>query len=457
MSKKVLNSTIGAAIATGLALATPAPAVASDLGKALIGGIILCGMTNCANQNKTRRSSGGGGSRPAPRVNETVRTDQQALNYFGYNVGTADGVSGQKTRNGISQYQSYMGYPVTGRLDDAQRANLHNAYAWAQSGRGAAYAGINGPELLRAYGSEARGGNYCQETGRCQYYGNNHGNNYANNQGTYGNGNMPNIYDANTPNAVPPTNRVVTPVSAPTTQAPNLPSFGAVEDAGASKSMAGFCQNVGFLTSANGGRISDPGAISDPSHALDEQFCGARDYAIAATEQKVSSAGISDAQLDEACGQVVALMEQQIGALDTQSPDDVTISAGQLAQSAGWQKDVMLQTGEICLGYGYRTDDAHMVLASSMLLVGAGSTPYSEVFGHHKRLGFGTSSDLDRANAWYGNTFAALEQGATPAFLPAQSAQRVTIMRAALGSGAAASTADAGAAPSLPAFNLNKN
>ncbi|OOZ13581.1 hypothetical protein BOW35_10230 [Solemya velum gill symbiont] len=39
---------------------------------------------------------------------------QNALNYFGFPAGSADGVLGPSSRNAISQYQVYMGFPATG-------------------------------------------------------------------------------------------------------------------------------------------------------------------------------------------------------------------------------------------------------------------------------------------------------------------------------------------------------
>ena len=42
------------------------------------------------------------------------RQVQSALNYFGFPVGTPDGVLGSRSREAIAGYQAYLMYPATG-------------------------------------------------------------------------------------------------------------------------------------------------------------------------------------------------------------------------------------------------------------------------------------------------------------------------------------------------------
>ena len=95
-----------------------------------------------------------------------------------------------------------------------------------------------------------------------------------------------------------------------------------------------------------------------------------------------------------------------------------------------------------------------------MLLVGAGEHAYAEVFGHHLRNGFGTPVDPQAATGWYNAGLAALDAGATPAFLPSQSTQRAAVIRAALSGQSASIQPITGATDAgfvLPDFGSNGN
>ncbi|WP_196774378.1 peptidoglycan-binding domain-containing protein [Rhodovulum sp. MB263] len=453
---------------SGLALTLPAERLhADDLGKVIVGGAILCAVTGCL---KGRSQSGNQHRTARPAGNPTVRADQQALNYFGYDAGGADGVTGKRTRSAISRYQGYMGYPVTGQLDTYQRQTLVGAYNWAQSGGNATYPGIQGQELLRAYASHSRGGNYCQETGRCMGGGYPAPNNYGGTPGYPGGNGLPpqtgygatgNMPAPAYPQPMPPLNAAPLPTQVMTTGGA-LAGF-ELPDSSGNRSITDHCQTVKMVSSANGGPVRSPASIVNPTQALDEQFCSASTYAVSSTERMLSGAQVTDEQLTQNCGQVVDFMAAETDALGTRPAADLLATAQQKIRQAApdGNTQVLVQTGEVCLGYGYRTDEADVVLAASMLLVGAGARPYAELLGHHLRDGLGVQADAERARKWYETAFSSLDDGAAPVFLPSQSAQRVEIMRAALAGGApapvltGASSAGAAPAPSaLPSFNI---
>lgn len=50
------------------------------------------------------------------RIRKRVEMSQVALNYFGFNVGKADGISGRRTKDGIKSYQDFIGIEPTGEL-----------------------------------------------------------------------------------------------------------------------------------------------------------------------------------------------------------------------------------------------------------------------------------------------------------------------------------------------------
>ncbi|WP_245943212.1 peptidoglycan-binding domain-containing protein [Rhodovulum viride] len=417
-----------AATATALSLPAPAP-LRADTGDVVKLGIAAGAFFCMANPGRC----GLGGNRqtqpsgtpqrtaapaPAPRAvaDPTVRTDQQALNYFGYEAGGADGVMGRNTRQAISRYQTYMGYPATGQLDLYQRQTLVGAYNWAQAGRGAAYPGIYGQELLRAYQTETRGGDYCRETGRCPVQG----------------------------------------ASAGQTTQPRLPEMPTP-----SASMANACASSQMVTNASG-PVLTPAGITGPDRArqaMDEQFCSASSYALSRSENLLDGSGMTDQTLSENCRWVVDRMADQIGQLGSRSAVELTEAADRRVRDIGADMRQITDAATVCLGYGYRTDDARVALASALMLVGTGARPYAELVGHHLRGGYGTARNPDQAQGWYDIAFDALDRGADPAVRPSQSGERVAVMRAALRTGGLSGGGNATSATGtgMPNFNLQQN
>jgi peptidoglycan hydrolase-like protein with peptidoglycan-binding domain len=97
----------------------------------IIGGAIANGQRR--SQPQTQRVV-----RSAPAVSsaqrEQNRSVQSALNHFGWNVGTADGVLGRRSREGITQYQVFTGFSATGTLTDFERNILVTAHQRAIMG-----------------------------------------------------------------------------------------------------------------------------------------------------------------------------------------------------------------------------------------------------------------------------------------------------------------------------------
>ncbi|MFN4099225.1 MAG: peptidoglycan-binding domain-containing protein [Pararhodobacter sp.] len=131
-----------AALAVAL-IAGSAERASADIGSAIAGGIIGGIIGGAMQQNRQP-------ARPQTVVRRTVVVDstarsqarevQTALNHFGFNVGVPDGVLGRQSRAGISQYQAYLGFGVTGQLLEFERNVLTAAYHRALAG---------GPEVTR--------------------------------------------------------------------------------------------------------------------------------------------------------------------------------------------------------------------------------------------------------------------------------------------------------------------
>lgn len=114
-----------ASVALALSFTPMASSAGNDLLGGVVGGMIGAAIINGASQKKRKvyRSTG---------VSSAVRTErrevQTSLNHFGFPAGTPDGVLGRKSRNAISSLQVYLGFPVTGKLNDYQKNILISAY-----------------------------------------------------------------------------------------------------------------------------------------------------------------------------------------------------------------------------------------------------------------------------------------------------------------------------------------
>ncbi len=408
-----IKAFIFAALTAGLGLALPpAPAQAqsnNQLGAAVGGIVLLCILNPRACQ----------GSRPRAHGNAAVRADQKALNFFEFDAGGADGVMGRRTRGAIERYQAFMGYPITGRLDDAQRATLQDARAWAQSDRAAAYPGITARELLAAFVDERNGGNYCARTGRCPYAG-------------------------GQPQPAPP----------PTNQG-NGPGTIPVIPATAYSSVTGLCDSVQLLEQASPVSLAPLGQPRDMTRVLDKEFCDARDYSMAVTQNLLSQANLPDSQLDQFCDQTATYIKRYLPDLANMRRDQVLSAVRRAIGDASISVANARNTGKVCLGYGYRKDSAEMALYSAALLAGAGLAPYAEIIGHHSRAGLGVQKNDRVAREWYDAAFSSLENGVQPEILPRQSRRRVAAMRDALNG--VSQAAIPAVTSSFPTFNLGNN
>lgn len=125
-------------MAISLAQAPTQSHARDDFLGALIGGVIggaISGQQRSqpSTQQRSQPSTQQRATQPtAPRRSAAevaeVRQLQEMLNYFGFPTGTPDGVIGRRTRDGISQYQIFMGYPPSGDIQPHERAFLTAAY-----------------------------------------------------------------------------------------------------------------------------------------------------------------------------------------------------------------------------------------------------------------------------------------------------------------------------------------
>lgn len=128
MTRKVLTATVIAAALVGTHVER---ASADAFVGGLVGGIIGSAIGSNIRTNRTRTVRRSGVSAATRQLNRDIQT---ALNHFRFHVGTPDGVLGRQSRAGISQYQGYMDFPVTGRLAEFERTVLITSYQRAMAG-----------------------------------------------------------------------------------------------------------------------------------------------------------------------------------------------------------------------------------------------------------------------------------------------------------------------------------
>jgi len=425
-TKKICSTLVAASLIAVPVQRAQANDAAALLGGALIGGIIV----NEVHKNNQRKKAAASqptrtysGTSSAQR--EENRQVQTALNYFGYNVGRVDGSLGRNSRAGISRYQSEMGFSPDGYLDNHERDFLVGSYQRALASANVApynqivaTQGYNG--LLRTYRNEQLGIATPNMTSNVQ--------NAA----------------AQAP-APAPAPAPVQPQPATTrSDTGALPDFTFGQVA---KSVTEHCNEINVLTAANGG-MTTAGRVTDAEFALNEQFCLARTHAMAEGSSIVSTIpNMTDAQVMQQCEGLAQAMAPYLVSLETARPDRVIGDTATFLQGSGRPMDQLMSAGKVCLGVGYRTDNAGMALASSVLLASGGQLGYGEMVSHQMREGFGTArATPQQSGAWMGLAIDSLAGGGTAVL--GQSADRVAVLKDAMQGGSSPS----GAVSALPVF-----
>lgn len=444
-----------AAIFAASLVVIPAEQAEADAGDfiagAIIGGIV---GANAKKQRRTTTRTTRKTYRSRIPSTQEGRNIQASLNYFGFNAGRVDGQLGRQSRNAVSQYQAYLGYPVTGQLSAFEQNLLVSSYNRAQAGGYATQqlvaSNIDGTRgLLKSYRAEMSG------------------------QTTSVVAAAPSTTIVVAPQTVAPqpqgTLAATAPAAAPLAAAAGLaaavaPASNGLPNflgAGTQASLASHCNTVSLITNTNGG-FTTLANMSDPNVALNEQFCLARTYAIAKSEELVSKIqGFTPDQIAQQCAGFGPAMKDQVASLSLKPRDAVVADVSSFVLSTGMAPAQLAGTARICLGVGYRTDNMDVALGSALLLFAMGEGVYGELMGHHLSQGFGPAKRVDMAGAWYEAGLNAADTGAAAVFVPGQPERKEIIRQAALrASGGAntlpqvqpASTAGAG----LPTFSISE-
>jgi len=384
MFKKLFISTITAmaltVLPTNYAAAGSGDALLGGLVGGVVGGVVGGAIVNNANKKATRRQTVRRSSYNTAQRQEN-RDVQTSLNYYNFPAGVPDGVFGRRTRNAISSYQVFMGYPASGHLTQFQKTVLLNSYNQSIVG------GMNATQVVASSPYGTRGMLKHVQQGMV---GGAETNGTASQQQTL----------ANTTLGV---------------SAFAVPTFGETSSVG---SVVNHCNKINLITSTNGG-YTNISNMKDPAFALNEQFCLARVYAISASEEMTSHVqGSNPEQIREQCETLGPIFKEQIAALSLGSREQVVTKTSNAILSIGMSPAQLIRTGKICLGVGYRIDNLDVVLASTLILVALGEPVYGELLGHHLLNGFGTARRTDLAMQWYASATDAIEQGQPAVFVP---------------------------------------
>ncbi len=559
----MLGKHLVAALTATAILGMPVPEARAGNLAAGIAGAIIGGALVSAAQRKKRRTTTYRKVRKSSYNRQENREIQTSLNYFSFPAGTPDGALGRRSRQAISSYQAFMGYPVTGHLSQYEKEFLLDSYHQAQAGGSTTSQliasngqGVRG--LLLAYRDQRANGGERNFAGMGSFGGlppvvaaavreiakssdptaeqliqragfvqladiNKDGqtdyildtsvtgsafwcnqqscavrvfastpDGYQRNDFQAFNvqpamfkclrGNcekidngpvmamapaqqapqqtLPNTYQASTQGSpVPTAQPVVRGATAPASGGFSIPSFGG---GSTTVSMNNHCNKISLITNTNGG-FTNASTMQDPVFALNEQFCLARIYAISQSEEMIKQVqGITATQMQAQCETLGPAFKEQVSALSLGQRDQVIAKTSDMILSTGMSPAQLTHTAKICLGVGYRTDNADVALASTLILVTLGEPVYGELLGHHLLNGFGTSQRKDLAVQWYAAANNAIEMGMPAVFVPGQTDRPALIQTAVARLSAPVAAEAAPTAPQstgfvVPTFGASSN
>jgi peptidoglycan hydrolase-like protein with peptidoglycan-binding domain len=459
------KSLAGGAVIASLTFTPVAPfaSPARADGKDVVAGLIIGGIIGgaIASENAKKKKTGGktkakSSKSKAPAISAEQKAEnvevQTALNHFGWNVGTADGALGKKSRGAITEYQAFMGYPATGELTDHERTVLVTAYYRAQAGGSAISEIVSGSVygmrgVLLAQEQEMKAGTTMAGT--------------APEAGMPKKGSVAAAAAAALPSLMPeepavaqpagaiaPTTPAIEPEAAavvapqpvplplpaaptevaaapaplplpaapavepapepvaepvaepePDTSGPGLPTF--LDANGGKGTLLAACNDVAMQTSVNGG-LTSAATMTDAGFALSEQFCLARTEAVAAGEALTAKvAGFTPQQISDQCGALAPALKDHVAALSLRPVAEVLAGTEQFVLTSGMSPAQLSGTAKVCLGVGYAEDKMDVAIGSALLLTAMGEAGYAELLGHHLARGFGATERADLAEGWY--------------------------------------------------------
>lgn len=436
-------------LSASVALVPTTKSSAGDAG-AFVAGAAIGGLVGhlATKQHQKKRATTTRSSKRYYQIPSTQagREIQTSLNYFGFDAGRVDGQLGRRTGAAVSNYQAYLGYPVTGQLSTFEHNLLVSSYNRAQAGgyattQQAATQPDGTRGLLKAYRTEMAGGGAAAPAPQLATV-------PQQQPGVSAFAATP------APALAPAPVQVLAPVGVVAQAEPALPSF--MSGVARQESLVSHCNKVSLLTNSNGGFTTEA-QMTDADFTLNEQFCLARTYAIAQSEEMVSKvSGFTPQQITQQCEGLGPVLKTQVDSLSSQAEPDVARNVASFVAGTGMSRDQLTATAKICLGVGYRTDNLEVTLASALVLFSMGDEVYGEIMGHHLAQGFGVSQNVDLSLQWFNKSYEAHQAGATAVFAPGQPERNSLVHKASLQNSGQDTSALVQPASALPTFQLSE-
>jgi Putative peptidoglycan binding domain len=389
-SKSVLPLVLVVCGALALSPIEPKPASAGSGSTVAgaVGGFVMGVIVGRATANKspTYRSSGSSKSYSSSRSSggstRYVRDDatlQKALNAFGHNAGSPDGVFGPKTQSAIKSYQASLGDTQTGTLTAQQRA-----------------------QLLADYSSLVNRNN----------------NNNNNNNDDNGNG-TPNTKTAAADDFL---QRLRQQNSSAQT---DTPTTGPVQNVSDRPGDAAPVVTVSFdelcspyVEQSNEGRVIDVGFKTESNRGgslLMEQLCTSRSYALQNLESDLAELGNLDVgEANEQCSQFTATQVEALTDIAKAEPEATVAAFEEVFGDVGDQRDPIVRSTRVCLGLAYAFDNPQGAIVTAASLTALGEGGYGELIGEHLATGLGIDRNPKLAAEWMDWAATAIDDGAKP-------------------------------------------
>lgn len=369
------------AIAAGLVL-SPAEPVRADSGDFIAGiaaGVIGAAIVGSSKKKRrsTRKTYRKRYSNPAVRGDANV---QRALNAFGFEAGTPDGLFGKRTRSAIKRYQAKRGDESSGYLTKTQKAELLAAYARL----GASNSGdVFGNGSTTTTTSPTTGGGTVAAVGS--------GASMASFLATLGT-------DPVVTNAALMTENQDTTTPTQQPDAPEIPL------------VVQLCDHP---TVAQLAEVDARGGAENATNVFAQSFCTARSYTLAKSAKLVDASGSFDPVAARAgCTgyadqQAATLAEMLTRPAETVAKElNARMVTGTPEQTAAARDNFA-----VCLGLMQADGDMERALTYATLMVGVGEGAHGELIAEHFALGLGTPQDTARATDWLNYTVSALDAG----------------------------------------------
>jgi len=342
---------IAAAVAVGFALSS---ATAQADSRDFLGGLIIGGAVGhlATKEAQKKEAQTARVSTSNSAIIQSNREVQVALNHFGFNAGTPDGIVGNQTRSAVRSYQSEMGYPVTGRMTGGQRDVLLSSYRKSLNGTASAGSSQQTQKLMALRDDDSGA-------------------------------------------------------------ALAVPGFAAKT---ADASLSSHCNTVSLISQNGTlvdttDKMTGSSLALNEQFCFARSVSIAQGETLAA-----SISGVTPDAIEAQCETFGGSLKEHVTAVSFNPRDEVLADVKDYALQSGASPDRLASTAKVCLGSGYANDDMTTALGSALVLVAVGEQTYSELVGHHLSQGFGATTNGDLSLPWYDMSFGAIESGAEPVF-----------------------------------------